>query len=602
MSKSFKYKTSNYIFVASRLCRDPRLLLAYCLFTLLSAITQIASLALLGDFITQIISTNNSGVLGTQKLLSYLYNFLLSYISDFELSTLIGLCFIFSSILNLVFSILNVYFRNSLTASLGTQFATDYFKEFIRLDYTYAANYSVEYVINAIQVQIGSVISTINYFLQAVTSIVICSAILFSLLQSNFSITIVVSLLIFISYLVIFKLSSRIARLNSTIINDSNKRRIKLINDAILGLKELNIYNLQSSFLFSFQSFDKSIRFKESQNNNLAAMPRYFIENIGLIGIIGASLFLFSVNTTNAEVVSWLGVMALGIQKLLPLVQQLYNSLFIINSNTVMFNQFFDDLKYNRHKSLTLHTLKPDNLNIQNTHFNLDSYCVDRIELNSLSFKYDDSDYILDDVSLTLTQGKIIGIIGSSGSGKTTAIDLILGLLNPTSGQVNVFLRHNVDNTILSLNKHSNQYQSLFAFLPQVCHFTGDSIIENIALNQSLSDLDIDKYNSSLTSALLPEFTITPSTIKTSQFQKSTGFSGGQFQRLGLARAHYQGRKILVLDEPTSALDNFTQEQVLNNIKCMSYDLIIMISHRHECLDICDEVYALIDLKLVNTH
>ena len=202
MSKSFKYKTSNYIFVASRLCRDPRLLLAYCLSTLLSAITQIATLALLGDFITQVISTNNSGVLGTQKLLSIFYNFLLSYISDFELSTLIGLCFIFSSILNLVFtswmSILGIRWQLLLKQSL--QLIT---KGLLGLTTLMQLITLLSMLLMLSKFKLDLYF---NHWLfsSSRTSIVICSAILISLLQSNFSITIVISLLIFASYLVIF--------------------------------------------------------------------------------------------------------------------------------------------------------------------------------------------------------------------------------------------------------------------------------------------------------------------------------------------------------------------------------------------------------------
>ena len=207
----------------------------------------------------------------------------------------------------------------------------------------------------------------------------------------------------------------------------------------------------------------------------------------------------------------------------------------------------------------------------------------DKIRIDNVSFRYTkDSKLILDGVSFDINKGSFIGIIGTSGAGKTTLVDILLGLLHPENGSVFC------DN----FNREDNirTWQALFAYVPQEIYLTDGSIRENIALGESEEDIDDDLLNRVLEMAELSNYVNSLSDgVNTFVGERGVKLSGGQRQRIGIARALYQQPEILILDEATSALDNETEKAITDTIlKFKGKITIIAIAHRVSTLEACD--------------
>ena len=211
--------------------------------------------------------------------------------------------------------------------------------------------------------------------------------------------------------------------------------------------------------------------------------------------------------------------------------------------------------------------------------------------MKNLSFSYNEDYKILEDVSFDIFKGQIIGINGTTGSGKSTLVDLILGLLKPNKGQI---LLNGEE-----LNKKS--YENInIGYVPQDTYISDDTIEENIGFNINKKDIDPTKIKEAIKSSNLDDFINNlPEKVNTYIGEDGVRISGGQKQRIGLARALYDDPNLLILDEATSALDNETEASIINEITKLKKDkIIIMIAHRLNTLKNCDKIITVKDKKI----
>ena len=216
------------------------------------------------------------------------------------------------------------------------------------------------------------------------------------------------------------------------------------------------------------------------------------------------------------------------------------------------------------------------------------------IIISKLEFKYQGmKDYVLKDIDLKIDKGECIGIMGLSGSGKTTFLDLILGLIEPTNGKI---LIDGVD-----IQKIKREWQQMIGHIPQDIFLLDDSIKSNIALGEEENKIDDEKIFEAVNQSQLRDFIDKlPQKEETIVGERGSSISGGEKQRIGIARSLYKERQIFVFDEATSALDKETEKNLLNEIKNYKQNkTILLISHNPEVFNICDKVYKLENKKLI---
>jgi len=215
---------------------------------------------------------------------------------------------------------------------------------------------------------------------------------------------------------------------------------------------------------------------------------------------------------------------------------------------------------------------------------------LNSIELRNLSFSYGKK-IILDNVNIELKKGEFIGLIGRTGTGKTTLVDMILGLLKPKNGKI-------IINKIEETN--FNALTKFIGYVPQDIYLADCSIMENIAFGEEENNIDIERVKKSLKLSQLDEFIESSSEdILSKVGDRGVRISGGQKQRIGIARALYRNPKIIIMDESTNSLDSLTEEKFINDVKSISKEIIVLfITHRTSALKFCDKIYKLENCKL----
>lgn len=358
--------------------------------------------------------------------------------------------------------------------------------------------------------------------------------------------------------------------------NDCNANNSKWINQGFYSVKETKVMQKEAFFTQQFSlSFSK---FTESQKQFLFInrFPKCIIEMVSVGGIILLIIIKTLLKTDTTSIIPSLGVLALAAMRLMPCLNQI-SGLYNQNKFKIpLFDQVYDDfmaVKELKHKD-EINESERKHTSIQ---------FEKEISVENLSFSYPEtSKAIFTNVSFKIPKGKFIGIVGPSGAGKTTFVDLLLGLLKPSSGSIKV------DGTDISGN--IGGWLDNVSYVPQSIYLIDGTIKENIAFGVLPENIDDKKIEKVLKMAELYDFVQTLDLKENTQCgDKGAKLSGGQRQRIGIARALYQNPTVLILDEATSALDNETEKQITDTINKLKGEItIIAIAHRLSTLESCD--------------
>ena len=483
----------------------------------------------------------------------------------------------FAALITASLRIFSNWINELFAAKFGSYLSKKLFQTSIEKDYEYFASDNTNKILVGLTQHIEGTVNSLSYFLQFITGVVISSSIITFLILLNPRATILclfVFTLAYISLSLIFK--SKLIT-NSKYVASASQQNMKLVRETIGGIRDI-ILEGQSSFkIIEFSKKDYSIRLRKAINRFISFFPRYSIEAIGVITLAILSLFLRDEqNTVNIAV---LGVIAFGAQRLLPALQSLYAA-------WAMLKNYSADIFF------VLKALKdiPQKINHKNqegdTFKNFRS-----LNFENVSFAYkSQSNEVLKEFSIKFYKGEKIGIIGKTGSGKSTFIDLLLGLLTPSSGYISI-------NKNYKLSKFNpliiSSWRKCLSLVPQDVYLRNETILENIYDIGNPNKKHISNSIKKATeSSLLDEFLpLLKKGIYSNVGERGLKLSGGQKQRVGIARALAKNKPILVLDESTSALDKKTENKILSNIKENYPELtIFMVTHREENLTYCDRV------------
>ena len=378
-------------------------------------------------------------------------------------------------------------------------------------------------------------------------------------------------------YLVVTLIARRQLQENSKVIAAAETRRIQAVQEGLGGIRDVLIDGAQSVYVTRFWKTAVSQSRAQSANQFIAGAPRYMIESLGMVLIAGIACWLSLREGGLSAAIPMLGALAVGAQKLMPLMQQIYYSWAAINGNK------------NNLRDVVALLDQP----IPEEYFKLslrDSLPFQRdITLCNLSFRYrQDGPEIVRQLNLKIPRGGRVGFVGKTGSGKSTLVDLIMGLLEPTGGSIEI------DGRALS-SANQRAWRARIAHVPQSIYLADASLAENIAFGVNPSDIDHERVRESARKAQLSEFIETlPSGYDTLVGERGVRLSGGQRQRIGLARALYKPADVLFLDEATSALDTETEQSVMQSIDALGREItVLMIAHRLSTLQSCDRIFEL---------
>ena len=356
-----------------------------------------------------------------------------------------------------------------------------------------------------------------------------------------------------------------------------NQRRYKTVVEAFGAIKEIKLSGIEKIYSNKFSSAANDFSTANSNVQIVSILPKYLLEAISFGFLILFILYNLSLGNNLTEVLPILSMFAFAALRLIPAFQQIFSSLNKINFST----KGLDDILYRLNENKNLKILKKTTNSIQ---------IKNKIEINNLNFIYPNSNRLaLNKINLNIQSGEKIGIAGSTGSGKTTLIDILLGLLKPTNGEISV------DGGEISKLGLRN-WQNSIGYVPQNIFLSDKTIAENIAFGLSLEELDIDRVKEVCKIARLHKF-ITEElehNYFTEVGERGIRLSGGQRQRIGIARALYNNPSLLVLDEATSALDNLTEKNIIESIANHSKNITtIIIAHRLNTIKNCDCIFYL---------
>ena len=558
--------------------------IALVLLMIISAFIEIISIGSVLPFLSALLNPNFLD----QNFFGFQVKELFGGKSREEIISLILIAFVGIIIFSSIFKTLLLWFTTKFNANIGTDIAN---KVFIKLiDYPYeeyiqqSSDKLISDIANKVTAVIFSVIFPTLLFLSTLIQIV---GIIVLLIFVNTLLVSYIILFFLVFYLITFVFVKKKLFENSKIIADEESILIKYIQEGLGGKREITINNLHSFFINKFKNSNQLLRVAQSKNNFLGILPRYVIEALAITIIAFTFYFLLFNNVSEkpqGEVLALIGLLALAGQKLLPLTQQTYTSLSRVMGSRESLKSIVDILNLKFEKKSYKNNVG------KNLTF------IEKISLKDITYEYEKNKKIILNLNLDIKKGNKIGIIGKTGSGKSTLIDIIMGLIEPTSGEIRI------DNHIIDKDS-LDSWQKHVAHVPQNIFLNDDTITNNVAyginpklinrelVKKSIKDADLFEYVSKLKRGL-----------DTVIGERGIKLSGGQKQRLAIARALYKQASVIVFDEATSALDIETESNVMNVVKNFSKDItIIIVAHRLESLKFCDTLYEISNGEISNT-
>jgi ABC-type multidrug transport system fused ATPase/permease subunit len=356
----------------------------------------------------------------------------------------------------------------------------------------------------------------------------------------------------------------------------ANKERFSAVSEAFGASKEIKISGLEKTYIQRFCIPASTYARHHTTAQAISQLPRFILEAIAFGGMVLVVLYLMAQRGNFASALPIIALYAFAGYRLMPALQQIYSAV--------------TQLRFARPALDALHA---DLMSLQPLDFKLNQKAItltESIVLNQIQYRYPNAaNPVLKNLSLTIPAKSIVGLVGATGSGKTTTVDLIMGLLEAQQGTLAV------DRQVITA-QNQRSWQRIIGYVPQQIFLADDSIVANIALGLEAKDIDHAAVERAARIANLHDFVVNelPLQYRTTVGERGVRLSGGQRQRIGIARALYRNPQVLILDEATSALDNLTEAAVMEAVQNLGHKVtIIMIAHRLSTVKICDTIFLL---------
>jgi ATP-binding cassette, subfamily B, bacterial PglK len=414
---------------------------------------------------------------------------------------------------------------------------------------------------------------------QILSRIVVVLFVLVLLLLVDPLLAVVIASILGGSYLLLYcSVQRKLAKLGEERF-EANSQRSKAAGEAFGGVKDLKILGRERFFLDEFSRHAHKMEGNLVKNGLISQLPSYIMEVLAFGGILIIVLYFLMVRQDIAQTLPVMALYAFAGYRLMPALQGIFSAVTLLRFNLPVLNTLHSDLEGVIHVPDDWQTKKISTMPFQST-----------IQLQSVSFKYPGAEaFVIEDLNLTIEKNMSVGFMGATGSGKTTTIDILLGLLTPQKGMLLIDGSLVTSSTLM-------RWQKNIGYVPQSIFLCDDSMTGNIAFGVPPEEVDMDAVERAAKIANLHEFVMNelPEGYATNVGEKGVRLSGGQRQRIGIARALYHDPEVLIMDEATSALDGVTEEAVIQAIKNLNgMKTIITIAHRLTTLKDCDVIYVM---------
>lgn len=546
-------------------------------FMILSGLGEMITIAALYPYINLI---NNPPNVFKSSQVEFIISFL-NIETPTQLIFLATFIFIFIVSITSIIRLLNLTLNFRIAALIGNELAVTAYNNILSKEFIYHKKINSSNLISALTTKITLTIRMIRSFLQLITSSIVLSFIIFLTFLINKNITIIIGSSVTIIYLLISTFTRKKLYKNSSSISLKNNAVVKSIQEGFGSIREILLYRFQKVYVNSFKKNDLKLRLSIANSDIIAFFPKYILEGASIIIICLLGLIVFTQSNQNEKTIPLLATFALAFQKILPAAQLIYSS--------------FSEIRVNRESALDVLEIikdKDDNFNPPEKY---QIPILKEIEFSNVYFKYEKNQpYIINNLSIKIKSGEFIGLIGETGSGKTTFIDLLTGLIKPTKGKI---LVNGKD--IFASEKSIKRWRESIAIVPQYIFLLDNSIKENILFGED--EIDPEKMKFSIKISQLDKFIKKlRNGLITNIGERGTKISGGQQQRIGLARAFYKNKPLMIFDEATSALDERTEEKILKELSQLKRNkTTLMITHRLSTLNKLDRILLLRNGNLI---
>lgn len=560
MSKSYLWK----IF---KLLNKSELLGAYFIIFILIFSVMLETLSI-GLIIPVVSIFLNEEYLSNYPLISvFLGRFL-----DLNQTNLISLVLIFLIFIYLIKSLVLIFFnwkRESFYNLINSRLSNDLILKYLQQPYIFHIRFNSSELIRNMS-SIKSISASLNCILVLATEVLFLSLILILLLYADTISTIIIfSLIGIVSIIYYLFFKNKLKLLGSKSLYHS-KFYNKYLLESFAGIKLIKLFKSERMFISKFIFHLNSILNIGKIVNIINQSPRYILELLAAISMSAVIFILLKNNYSSDKIITLLALYTLAGFKIIPSVNKILTNFYTLKYSAPTLDLIYEDFKL-KNKSFEEQSFKDDKIQ-------------EDIELKNISFKYPETkNNVLSNLNYKFKKNQIIGVTGKTGSGKTTLLDLILGLYNPSSGLILIDGVRN-DNSV-------NSFKNL-GYVSQNVYLLDEDIETNITFGEKSQILHDQKIKEALKISILDEFVKNlPKKLETIVGERGSRLSGGQVQRIGIARAIYRNPSLLILDEATSSLDVITQEQIMKNLANYKKDrIIILSSHRPETLKYCDKI------------
>ena len=461
------------------------------------------------------------------------------------------------------------------------------FSSYVEMDYLeYLKNKSENFIsnisINVSQLTAYFTTPMLNFLAEVFILISILILLLFFEPGGFFIVIFLLGVTILISYKTLSKKLKKIGEDRQVL----ESKFIKIINNSIGSIKVTKLYNLEEHYISEFDTINRSLNNMQADQLLYSNIPRFALEFISLLSICCLVFFLLFLNILNANIIAILALFAAAGFKIIPGINRIIFSIQSIKYSSSILYTINEMLLAVKHKDIKVNK----NSNFENQKLDF----VDELEIKNLTYIYPgNTSRVINNLNFSLKKGMKVGLKGGSGAGKTTFLDVVTGLVQPTTGEILL------DGKIVSLN--NIMWRNTIAYVPQFSFLIDDTIEANIAFGVHNSKLDKNLIRDLLSITFLQkELSNRNKDVgKIIVGERGINLSGGQIQRIGIARALYKKPKILLLDEPTSSLDLKTEKNIIDMIFNIPNLTLIIVSHRKTSLEKCDKIFTLSEGKLL---
>ncbi|QNI52866.1 ABC transporter type 1/ ATPase component [Synechococcus sp. BIOS-E4-1] len=485
------------------------------------------------------------------------------------------IAFAMAAVLAAFVRLVNVWLNGRLAAAIGADLSSEAYRRTLYQPYEVHLHRNTAEVITCTTSQINQTVGALNALLQIITSSVVAAALITGLLVIDAQVALATAVLFGSAYFALAITVRRELRTNGHKIALAITLQLKTLQEGLGAIRDVLLDGSQATYLQIYRRADRPQRQLQAKNAFLGTFPRYALEALGMVSIALVGGLLVTQRGSGTTVIPLLGALALGAQRLLPALQQIFSGWAALKSYNADIQAVINMLN----QSMPSSVIAVEPLLFRST-----------VHIKGVYYRYGPAQpYVLKGLDLEIRCGERIGLIGSTGSGKSTILDLLMGLLEPTAG--NIF----VDGEDVHDLEHPERlmaWRAAIAHVPQSIYLADSSIAENIAFGVPRDQIDLARVKQAAQQAQISNF-IENSLEGYWSFVGERGIrlSGGQRQRIGIARALYKKARLLVLDEATSALDNNTEAAVMHSFEDLSRSLtVVIVAHRLSTLSSCDRV------------